>query len=173
MPNEDDDDERYERRPPKPGTRQRVAGPAILLLISAIISLLISGALLAVAVTNPTAMADWYKTNLIDTMPNGIMKEDFSKQYELQKDSMMLNSPMNLTYFGFTLLAGGVMVYGAWQMLSVGSYRWAVVAALLAFIPLSGCSVLAFPFGLFAIIRLGADDVVRGFHEARKVRHAN
>jgi hypothetical protein len=169
----DEDDDRYERRSSRPTTRQRVAAPAILMILSAVMSLLISGAMLALAITKPTVMADWYKTNLIDGMPNGILKEDMSKQFESTKDSMMLNSPMNLSYYILTLLAGLVMLYGAWQMKVVGSYRWAMVSALMAFIPLSGCSILAFPFGLFAIIRLSANDVVRGFHDARKVRHAD
>ena len=172
MPNEDDDDERYERRPPKPGTRQRVAAPAILLLISGLLSLLISFTMLAVAVIKPMVVADLY-TDYIDSMPNGIMKEDLKKQFESTRDSMALNTPFNLGYYVYTLLAGFVMVYGAWQMKTVGSYRWAVVAALLAFLPLSGCSVFSFPFGLYAIIRLGAGDVVKGFYAARKVRHAD
>ena len=172
MPNEDDDDERYERRPPKPGTRQRVAAPAILLLITSVVSVLMSGVILVICFVNPTIVADWYK-NYVDSMPNGIMKEDLAKQFESTKDSMMLNTPLNLGYYACTLLAGLAMVYGAWQMKTVGSYRWAVVAALLAFLPLSGCSVFSFPFGLYAIIRLGAGDVVKGFHAARKVRHAD
>ena len=172
MPIEDDDeDDGYERSNPRIETRQRVGAPATLLLISGILSLLISVSMITVAVTKPMIVADWY-TKYIESMPNGIMKEDLRKQFESTRDSMALNTPLNLGYYVLSLMAGLIMVYGAWQMRTVGSYRWAVVAALVAFLPLSGCSVLSFPFGLFAIIRLGASDVVRGFHEARKAHHA-
>jgi hypothetical protein len=170
MPNEDVDDN-YEQRDPTSGVRARVGAPAILLLISGILSLFISGTMLVVAVTKPMVVADWY-TGYIESMPNGIMKEDLRKQFESTRDSMALNTPLNLGYYVLSLVAGLIMVYGAWQMKTVGSYRWAVVAALLAFLPLSGCSIFSFPFGLFAIIRLGASDVVKGFYAAREVRHA-
>ncbi len=169
MPNVDDD---YERPNRTADVKRRVAAPAILLILSALLSLLISGTMLAVAITKPSAVLDWCTTNVIDAMPNGIMKEDIQKQFESQKESMMLNSPLNLSYYVITLLAGLIMLYGAWQMKTVGSYRWAVVGSLFAFLPLSGCSFLAFPFGLYAVIRLAASDVVKGFHEARKARHA-
>ena len=170
MPNVDEDD--YERPSRTANVKRRVAAPAILLLLSAILSLLISGTMLAMAVMKPFVFADAFK-NYIDAMPNGVMKEDMSKQFDSTKESMALNSPLNLSYYILTLLAGIVMVYGAWQMKTVGSYRWAMAGALVAFIPLSGCSIFAFPFGLYAIIRLGANDVVKGFLEARKARHAH
>jgi uncharacterized membrane protein (DUF2068 family) len=173
MPDVDDEDNDDDYRSgPTTAIRQRVGAPAILLFISGLLSLLISVTMLAVAVTKPMIVADSY-TNYIESMPNGIMKEDLRKQFESTRDSMALNTPLNLSYYALSLLAGLIMVYGAWQMKTVGSYRWAVVAALLAFLPLSGCSIFSFPFGLYAVIRLGASDVVKGFYAARKVRHAN
>jgi hypothetical protein len=169
MPNDDVDDP--DDRPVRQTTRQRVAAPAVLLILCALLAVLMSGAALAVAFTNPSVFADWYKTQLIDTMPAGIMKEDLTKQFESTRESMLLNSPVNLSYYVIGLLGGLVMLYGSWQLKTVGSYRWAVVAALVAFVPLSGCGCFSFPFGLFAIIRLSAGDVIRGFQEARKGRH--
>lgn len=62
-----------------------------------------------------------------------------------------------------SFVASYFICFGAWKMRQGMSYRLAYVAALLGCIPVSYCSILSVPFGIWALIVLHRSDVKAAF----------
>jgi len=60
----------------------------------------------------------------------------------------------------FRLLPAGLIFFGAYQMLRLRSYAWAIAAGIIAIV---SCSLIGLPAGLWALIVLGQQDVRQAF----------
>jgi len=60
-------------------------------------------------------------------------------------------------------VVGAIVTLGAWQMLRLRSYGWAVVGSALALVPLSVGFMLGMPMGIWALIVLKRRDVQEAF----------
>ncbi|GIX49851.1 MAG: hypothetical protein KatS3mg132_045 [Limisphaera sp.] len=62
------------------------------------------------------------------------------------------------------LVLAALVAYGAWQMLKIRSFGWALTAAILAVIPCtSPCCLLGLPIGIWALIVLYRPEVQAAF----------
>lgn len=84
---------------------------------------------------------------------------------QMQKMLQMTAGPIGYITFGFQILVTLVVLLGAIKMLSLKSYTFAFVAAILAVIPCITpcCGILTLPFGIWALIVLNKADVKRCF----------
>ena len=66
------------------------------------------------------------------------------------------------------LMVDAVIAVGAWKMMKLESYGFAVAAAILSIIPClsSPCFVLGVPFGIWALFVLMAPEVKSGFFKS-------
>ena len=64
-----------------------------------------------------------------------------------------------ITIIGTQILYYLFVMYGAWKMSDMESHGLAIVAAILAMLPVSGCCVLGLPLGIWALAVLGDPDV--------------
>ncbi len=72
----------------------------------------------------------------------------------------------------FECVVGLVIILGAWKMLRLRSYGWAVVCSVLAVLPLSVGFMLGFPMGVWALIVLYRSDVQEAFASRKKEQAA-
>jgi hypothetical protein len=63
----------------------------------------------------------------------------------------------------FGLLASGVIIYGALQMMRLKSYRLAMTSSILAMIPCHICCFAGLPIGIWALIVLMKPEVKSAF----------
>jgi len=71
---------------------------------------------------------------------------------------------------------GTILIIGAWQMLRLRSFSWAVAGSVLALVPLSAGFMLSVPMGIWALFVLKRPDVQMAFadkkqEELGKVKH--
>lgn len=71
--------------------------------------------------------------------------------------------PLGVLLMVPSFVASYFMCYGAWKMRQGMSYRSAYIAALLGCLPVSYCSILSVPFGIWALIVLRRQDVIEAF----------
>ena len=65
-------------------------------------------------------------------------------------------------------IVGLVLVMGAWKMLRLRSYGWAVASAVLALLPLSAGFMLGMPMGIWALYVLSRSEVQTAFTSQKR-----
>jgi hypothetical protein len=135
--------------------KSRVSGPAIALLVTGIIGLLLSVGsfvlhllvVLGVRATTPMPAAPSPELQQIFTMLNS------------------LNSPLGLVSDVFSLTVGVLIVLGALKMKNLQSYTFAYTISILAMIPcLSPCCLIGLPFGIWALVVLNKPEIKSQFN---------
>jgi hypothetical protein len=63
---------------------------------------------------------------------------------------------------------GVILIVGAWQMLRLRSYGWAVACSVLALVPLSAGFMLGVPMGIWALFVLNRSETQQAFAAGRK-----
>lgn len=157
-----DDRDDYRRRDPDEA-RRKVSAPALMLIISGIIGLLLEVLAIVGAFTNPTAGAEFYQKYIIDPQPEGAQKEQLKAEFERQKADMRSDSPLNLVSYGLGTLLNLLTVIGGFKMRSLSGYGLSMTGAISAVIPFGGCCCLTTPIGVWALIVLLNPAVKQGF----------
>ncbi len=75
-----------------------------------------------------------------------------------------------VTVMTATTAVGVILIVGAWQMLRLRSYGWAVACSVLALVPLSAGFMLGVPMGIWALFVLNRSDTQQAFAADRKRR---
>ena len=136
---------------------QRVKGPAIALIVTAAIGILLN---LWGLVEKLFMHPNMDQFNAAMQQMNNPQMQQF-----MQKIMDFANGPWGIvdTLFGLAMLA--LVLMGAIKMLSLRSYELAVTASILAMIPCitSCCCVLGLPFGIWALIVLTKSEVKSHF----------
>ncbi len=140
--------------PPGPDARESVKLPAIFLIITGGIGVLMAllGIVQALAGTNEAAM----QQVLAD--PN---LPPFAKQ--------MMGASQSLGVFSnfLVLLTSGLVIYGAIQMMNLRKYGLAMASAIVAMIPCFGpCCCIGLPIGIWALVVLNKPEVKAAFANA-------
>jgi hypothetical protein len=134
-----------------------VKGPAIALLVVAILGILFALAALVNSLrTDPGAVvAQAQKQN---PQMNAEQAEWLSKVGEY-------GTKGGAAYDGVLLLASVLVLFGAIQMLKLRSYGLAMTGSILSLIPcISPCCILGIPFGIWSLIVLLRPEVKQAFH---------
>jgi hypothetical protein len=124
---------------------QRVAGPAIALMVTAILGIIAQslGIIMAVA---QVGVAHGIRQPRGDAFP------------------MMFQGGMNVGLAVVELAVGAVILIGAMKMKKLESYGFALTAAIVAMIPcISPCCLLGLPFGIWALVVLNDASVKAAF----------
>jgi hypothetical protein len=133
--------------------RSKVSTPAIALLITAIIGILVSGYFLVGALTIDVnqAMEQAKKAN-----PQ-IKPEEARPLIENVSKAFAFTS-------GIGIFLGLVILVGALKMKNLQSRGLAITSSILAMIPcISPCCVLGLPIGIWSLVVLGQPDVKQAF----------
>ena len=158
----DDDRPRRRDRDDGPDAKKRVSVPAIMLIISAVIGLLLVIANLVMAVATPTLVVD-LNQQMIDSMPAGAQKDMQQKQFDLQKDEMRLDKPLTYAQLAVAGILNVLTLVGGMKMRRLSGYGLCVAGAIAAIVPLSGCCLLTTPIGIWALVVLLNPVVKAGF----------
>ncbi|MHC4084530.1 MAG: serine/threonine-protein kinase [Planctomycetota bacterium] len=75
--------------------------------------------------------------------------------------------PTEATMFLVTILTGGLIIAGAWHMLSLRNYGLAVAGSIVAMLPLGLDFLIGFPFGIWALVVLTKSEVKTAFGGGR------
>jgi len=120
----------------------QVSGPAIALLITAILGIAMN------------VLALGFNFVGRGFMPMYGMNPDFTRMLQ------MLNGPWGSLRFLFPVAIGVLVLVGALKMQKLASHGLATTAAILAMIPcLSPCCLLGLPFGIWALVVLNKPEV--------------
>lgn len=132
--------------PPGPPAQNQVNGPAIALIITAILGILTQAGLMVWNIVGLPFML---------AQQNGQFPPGFA----------MLSGTMGAVLGGFTILIGLVIFFAALKMKKLENHTLAVTGAVLAMIPcISPCCWLGLPFGIWALVVLNKPEVKGAFH---------
>lgn len=178
-------DDRYDDRPddrdpvPPAGgaadrARARVAAPAILMLLNAVLGILLWGGLTAVSVAAPTWQIDAMRKFLAG-QPETPERKDAENKLQEAEDQIKANpasaQASAAAQGGVLMLLNAIALFGALRMRSLGSYGWGLAASILSLVPIAtGCVCTGMPFGLWGLIVLLNAEVKAGFTAARAAR---
>lgn len=162
-----DDDRDYRRRDPDEA-RRKVSAPAVMLIISGLIGLLLEVMAVVGAFTNPTAGAEFYEKYVIDPQPEGAQKEQLKAEFERQKADMRSDKPLNLASYGLGALLNLLTVIGGFKMKGLSGYGLSMTGAITAIVPFGGCCCLTTPVGVWALIVLLNPVVKQAFGVGRR-----
>jgi hypothetical protein len=130
---------------PGPQVAERVQGPAIGLMVVAVVGGLLQIASLIMRMVAPAIMAS-------SRMPN-------------QAWASMFSGTIGVVSAVIGLLVSGVIFLGAMKMKSLESYGLAMAASIIAMIPcFSPCCLLGLPIGIWALVVLSKPEVKSAFH---------
>jgi len=130
---------------PGPQAAERVQGPAIGLMVVAVVGGLLQIASLVMRVVAPAILAS-------GRMPN-------------QAWANMFSGTIGVVAAVIGLLVSGVIFLGAMKMKSLESYGLAMGASIIAMIPcFSPCCLLGLPIGIWALVVLSKPEVKTAFH---------
>ena len=136
------------------GAKSRVSGPAIGLLVTGIISLLMSAGSL---VMHLTVVLGFRATSALPPAPS----PEFQQIFTLLN---ALNGPLGLVSDVFSLTMGALITLGAVKMKNLQSYTFAYTISILAMIPcLSPCCLIGLPFGIWALVVLSKPEIKSQF----------
>ena len=136
------------------GAKSRVSGPAIGLLVTGIISLLMSAGSL---VMHLTVVLGFRATSALPPAPS----PEFQQIFTLLN---ALNGPLGLVSDVFSLTMGSLITLGAVKMKNLQSYTFAYTISILAMIPcLSPCCLIGLPFGIWALVVLSKPEIKAQF----------
>lgn len=134
---------------------EKVKPPAILLIISGIISTLIS--VVGGGMTSATFM------NMSDDMRQEMLK-DPQMTPELLDTVVMIYGWGGIASAVIGLIFGIVIIFGAIRMLSLKSWGLGLTAAIMSMIPcFQGCCLLSIPAGIYALVILCDPQVKASF----------
>lgn len=133
--------------------KSRVSGPAIGLLVTGILSLLMSVGSLVMHLT----VVLGFRAAQIIPSPDPQFQQIFTMLNAL-------NGPLGLVSDVFSLTMGTLITLGAVKMKNLQSYTFAYTISILAMIPcLSPCCLLGLPFGIWALVVLNKPEIKAQF----------
>lgn len=136
---------------------QMVKAPAIALIVTAILSLLLSLYSLAQKLFFPPNLEQY----------NQLMQQinDPGTKQMMQSIMQFFNGPIGIVDALFGLAVSILLLWGAFRMMALRSYELALTVAILAMIPcISPCCLLGLPFGIWALVVLRNPVVKSNFH---------
>jgi len=120
-----------------------VGGPAIALLVTAILGMAMNGFGL-----------------IFHLMGRGFMPPAYGMNPDVLRMFQMFNGPLGLVTRIVPLTIGIIVLVGALKMQKLTGHGWATAAAILAMIPcLSPCCLLGLPIGIWALVVLSKPEV--------------
>ena len=156
-----DDRDRFDSRDLE-DARSKVKGPAIALMVTAVISLLLTA--YSTFSYFVTMKSDFEAQRAkIDADPN--MQPQMKRDMKEMMDTYEKIATVALPVDWLIMIAASLVIFvGALKMKNLSGSGWARAGAILAMIPcVSGCCLLGLPFGIWALMVLSNRDVKRAF----------
>jgi hypothetical protein len=132
--------------PPTPGAgSDQVNGPAIGLIIVAIIGFILQAVSLVLNLVGASIMA--------------------SQQMPSEAWAKMFSGAMGIIFNVLAILISGILLFAGMKMRKLESYGLCMTASILAMIPcISPCCVIGLPIGIWALVVLSKPEVKSAFH---------
>lgn len=163
-------DEPYDDRPRPPSraeVKSKVMGPAIGLIICAVLQLL--GSVYNVLTINQLPAQFEAQRKQIDADPK--MGEDQKKQMKdfLQTYENIVTPGMPVG-IGLGAIGGVVILIGGIKMMNLSSLGWARAASILVLIPCFACCLIGIPIGIWSLTTLKKPEVRAAFDGSARPR---
>jgi hypothetical protein len=130
---------------PGPDVAERVKGPAIGLIVTAILGVVAQIASIIFNLAGTSIMAR-----------SGMPKEAMTN---------MLSGAVGVVFNVIAILLSGLILFGAMKMKKLESYGLAMAASIIAMIPcISPCCLVGLPIGIWALVVLSKPEVKSAFH---------
>jgi len=142
--------------------RSKVKGPAIALMITSVFAMLsLAAGVFQYFVTMPQQFEDQRRQVDADPKTTPQAKKEIKEILDAYERVVMIALPADWILVGISSI---LIFAGALKMKGLQSRGWARASAILAMIPcVSGCCLLGLPFGIWALMVLGNEEVKRGF----------
>lgn len=141
-----------------PQIQGKVKGPAIALIVTGVLGILLCIYALAMNLTGATAAQQQQQMNQIN-------KDLNQQQQELIKTIFAAQGALGLVQGVIGLIVSAVIIWGSLKMMKLESYGLAMTASILAMIPcVSPCCILGLPFGIWSLVVLMNAEVKSAFH---------
>jgi len=141
---------------PNPAILGKVKGPAIALLVTAILGVLMC---LYGLVMNLTGTAAAQQQQQLEQM-QGLDPQ----QQQLIKSIFAAQGTFGLIQAGIGIVASLVIIMGSLKMMKLQGYGLAMTASIVAMIPcVSPCCILGLPFGIWSLVVLMNQEVKSAF----------
>lgn len=128
-----------------------VTGPAIALLVTAILGILVSLLRLCLNLLG-LGMAG------LSNLPNA------DQNPEVEHMIMMMSGAVGIAIFVLAMVLWGVVLWGSLKMKKLENYGLCIAASIIAMVPcLCPCCLLGLPFGIWALVVLSRADVKEQF----------
>ena len=146
---------------PSPEILARLKGPAIALIVTSVIGILLNLASPLMGAAASEAIMEWFQT-MLESDPN-FNQEQFDRTME-EMEAATSFGLMDAMFMVFGLAMSGLVLFGSLQMMKAKSWALALIASILAMIPcVSPCCVLGLPFGIWALVVLVKPEVKEAF----------
>lgn len=130
---------------PSPAAAEQVGGPAIGLIVVAILGVIAQIASLIFSLVGASFLA--------------------SSQMPKEAWTNMFYGPIGVVSSIVSILMGGLILFGALQMKKLESYGLAMAASIIAMVPcFSPCCLIGLPIGIWAVVVLSKPEVKSAFH---------
>ena len=153
----------YQQMQGGPDVAGKVSGPAIALMVVAVINILISLGYIGIGIMMVTGAFDVAEQNAAQVQQ---LEDSGMSQEQIDMFSGMMNAqgPINIVIYAITLILAIVILMGAMKMKNLKSYGMSMTASILAMIPcLSPCCLAGLPVGIWAIVVLNDMHVKNAF----------
>ena len=136
---------------------RRVRAPAIALMVTAILNLLLAAwGLFGTLLMHP----DLHQFNSEMQQLNNPQMEQF-----MQQMMRVTYGPLGIASNVIGLLISALILFGVSRMLSLRNYEFAITATILSMVPcVTPCCLIGLPFGIWALVVLRAPEVKGHFH---------
>jgi predicted PurR-regulated permease PerM len=142
--------------------RAKVSGPAIMLIIGGVLSMLLGALVIFCFVFSFDALVDFMKKQRDSA--TGAQKEQLTEQIKQMEENTDKVKQFYSVLGGAGILLGLLVTVGGFSMKGAKSYGWSMAASVLALIPVVNCCcVVTMPAGLWGLITLMNPDVKAAF----------
>lgn len=167
---DDRDDDRYddERRDRRSEAARKVKAPAICLMVTAILGLLLIPLGMAYEFSGLAEKQRQNQIRDIEKDPN-LQPQQKKDIIEFQNKLQETLKPVTYVSWGLFGLLGVLALIGAIKMKNLSGRGWAYSSAILSMTPCtSGCCLLGLPFGIWALVVLANPDVKAAFDQSTR-----
>lgn len=167
---DDRDDDRYddERRDRRSEAKRKVKAPAICLMVTAILGLLLIPLGMALEFSGWNEKQQQKQIQDIENDPN-LQPQQKKDIVEMQKKIRETLQPLTYGFWGVLGLCGTLGLVGAIKMKNLSGRGWAYTSAIVSMTPcISIACLLGLPFGIWALVVLANPDVKAAFDQGSR-----
>ncbi|HMO15915.1 MAG TPA: hypothetical protein PKD64_00050 [Pirellulaceae bacterium] len=136
----------------------RVAIPAIIIIIYSLFSIVYAASTPFVGPIIQDALNDVIR----GILPSEDARREFDAQMEQQRNNPFALA-VNISTAVISIVFFAFIIFGAWQMKTLGNWGWALAASIMSIIPCGCCCLIGTPVGIWALVIIVKPEIKQAF----------